>query len=61
MATVKKQIRPENGLVAPLPSSADKLEFMNSTYPIGNGFSKKKTLIIYVHDHPIEGEAPFVL
>jgi hypothetical protein len=61
MATVKKQIRPENGLVAPLPSNADKLEFMNSTYPIGFGFSEKGNLLMFVHDHSVEGEAPVVL
>jgi hypothetical protein len=61
MTKVKKQIRPKVVKSAPFPDSADKLEFMTSTYPIGFGYSEKGNLLMFVHDHSVEGEEPVVL
>lgn len=61
MTKVKKQIRPKVVKSAPIPDSADKLEFMTSTYPIGFGYSEKGNLLMFVHDHSVEGEEPVVL
>ena len=61
MTKVKKQIRPKVVKSAPIPDSFDKLEFMSATYPIGFGFSERGNLLMFVHDHSVEGEAPVVL
>jgi hypothetical protein len=61
MAKVKKQVRPEKVLVAPMSPNTDKLEFMTSTYPIGFGYSEAGNVVLFVHDHAVEGEESVVL
>lgn len=58
---VKKQIRPEKILVAPMSPNLDKLEFMTSVYPIGFGYSEAGNVALFVHDHAVEGEEGVVL
>lgn len=60
VAKVKKQVRPEGVLVAPISPNAEKLEFMLSTYPIGFGYSEQGNVVIFVHDHT-EGEEAVVV
>jgi hypothetical protein len=61
MARVKKQVRPEGVLVAPISPNAEKLEFMLSTYPIGFGYSEQGNVVIFVHDHADKNEEAIVL
>jgi hypothetical protein len=61
VAKVKKQVRPEGVLVAPISPNAEKLEFMLSTYPIGFGYSEQGNVVIFVHDHADKGEEAIVL
>jgi hypothetical protein len=61
VAKVKKQVRPKKVLVAPLSPNTDKLEFMSSVYPLGFGFSEAGNVVLFVHDHAVEGEEGVVL
>jgi hypothetical protein len=44
-----------------LSPNTDKLEFMSSVYPIGFGFSEAGNVVLFVHDHAVEGEESVVL
>jgi hypothetical protein len=61
MAKIKKQVRPEGVVVAPISPNAEKLEFMLSTYPIGFGYSEEGNVVIFMHDHADNSEEAVVL
>jgi hypothetical protein len=61
VAKVKKQVRPEGVLLAPISPNAEKLEFMTSTYPIGFGYSEQGNVVIFVHDHADNSEEAVVI
>jgi hypothetical protein len=61
MAKIKKQVRPEGVVLAPLSPNAEKLEFMTSTYPIGFGYSQEGNVVIFVHDHADNSEEAVVI
>ena len=61
MAKIKKQVRPEGVVVAPISPNAEKLEFMSSTYPIGFGYSEAGNVVLFVHDHADNSEEAVVI
>ncbi len=61
MAKIKKQVRPEGVVIAPMSPSAEKLEFMTSTYPIGFGYSEAGNVVLFVHDHADNSEEAVVI
>jgi nitrogen regulatory protein PII-like uncharacterized protein len=61
MAKIKKQVRPEGVVIAPISPNAEKLEFMSSTYPIGFGYSEAGNVVLFVHDHADNSEEAVVI